>query len=120
LRHRPRPCLARRGAGELLSLLGPSGCGKSTLLRLIAGLAEPSTGRIEWMDPAAQHRLGFVFQEPTLMPWARVADNIRLPLLLSGMSRAESDARVDGVISQPGLDGFARAFPPLLFISLLL
>src|SRR5215467_5778120 len=70
------------GAGELLSLLGPSGCGKSTLLPLIAGLGEPSAGRIEWMDPPAPHRLGFVFQEPTLMPWARVADNIRLPLML--------------------------------------
>ena len=55
--------------GELLSLLGPSGCGKSTLLRLIAGLAEPSSGRIEWADSAAQNRLGVVFQEPTLMPW---------------------------------------------------
>ena len=99
------------GAGELLSLLGPSGCGKSTLLRLIAGLAEPSAGRIEWMDPAASHRLGFVFQEPTLMPWARAADNIRLPLMLAGMSRAESDAQVNEAIAHVGLEGFARAYP---------
>ena len=99
------------GAGELLSLLGPSGCGKSTLLRLIAGLLEPSAGRIEWTDPAARHRLGFVFQEPTLMPWARVADNVRLPLMLGGMSRAESDPRVDEAIAHVGLDGFARAYP---------
>jgi len=98
-------------AGELLSLLGPSGCGKSTLLRLIAGLAEPSPGRIEWRDPAAQHRLGFVFQEPTLMPWARVADNVRLPLMLAGMGRAESDARVGEAIAHVGLEGFARAYP---------
>jgi NitT/TauT family transport system ATP-binding protein len=98
-------------AGELLSLLGPSGCGKSTLLRLIAGLAEPSAGRIEWTDPAARHRLGFVFQEPTLMPWARVADNVRLPLMLAGMSRAESDPRVDEAIAHVGLEGFRRAYP---------
>jgi NitT/TauT family transport system ATP-binding protein len=57
-------------AGEFLSVLGPSGCGKSTLLRLIAGLAEPSAGTIEW--PQGKPDLGFVFQEPTLMPWTTV------------------------------------------------
>ena len=65
-------------AGEFVSLLGPSGCGKSTALRIIAGLSEPSSGRIEWLQAEAanaggRRRLGFVFQEPTLMPWATVA-----------------------------------------------
>jgi len=98
-------------SGELLSVLGPSGCGKSTLLRLIAGLAEPSTGRIAWTDTTAQHRLGFVFQEPTLMPSARVEDNVRLPLMLAGMSRGESRGRVGEAIAHVGLEGFERAYP---------
>jgi NitT/TauT family transport system ATP-binding protein len=98
-------------SGELVSVLGPSGCGKSTLLRLLAGLTEPSAGRIEWTDPAAGHRLGFVFQEPTLMPWARVEDNVRLPLMLAGVSRAESAGRVGEAIAHVGLEGFARAYP---------
>ena len=97
--------------GELLSLLGPSGCGKSTLLRLIAGLAEPSAGAIQWGDAAAQNRLGFVFQEPTLMPWARVEDNVRLPLMLAGTSRSQSAARVGEAIAHVGLEGFERAYP---------
>jgi NitT/TauT family transport system ATP-binding protein len=97
--------------GELLSLLGPSGCGKSTLLRLIAGLAEPSAGAIQWGDAAAQNRLGFVFQEPTLMPWARVEDNVRLPLMLAGASRRQSAARVGEAIAHVGLEGFERAYP---------
>jgi NitT/TauT family transport system permease protein len=97
--------------GELLSLLGPSGCGKSTLLRLIAGLAEPSAGAIQWGDPAAQNRLGFVFQEPTLMPWARVEDNVRLPLMLAGTSRGESAGRVGDALAHVGLEGFERAYP---------
>ena len=97
--------------GELLSLLGPSGCGKSTLLRLIAGLVEPSSGSIAWADTAAQNRLGFVFQEPTLMPWAHVEDNVRLPLMLAGMSRSESGSRVGEAIAHVGLDGFQRAYP---------
>src|ERR1700712_3091338 len=76
--------------GEFVTLLGPSGCGKSTLLKMIAGLLEPSDGRLMlWRKPvdqieAAGHRLSFVFQEATLMPWARVRANVRLPLDLRG------------------------------------
>src|SRR5271166_4338067 len=76
--------------GEFVSLLGPSGCGKSTALRLIAGLTAPTRGAIEWRDveqPAAR-ALGFVFQEPTLMPWADVFGNVHLPLKLKGLDRA--------------------------------
>jgi NitT/TauT family transport system ATP-binding protein len=63
--------------GEFLSLLGPSGCGKSTALRVIAGLLEPSAGKVEWHEE--KPRIGFVFQDPTLMPWASARDNVRLP-----------------------------------------
>ena len=86
-------------AGSFVSLLGPSGCGKSTLLRMIAGLIQPSTGRIDWpgLPEASRHgahpELGFVFQEPTLMPWSNVADNIRLPLRVAGMSKNETEAQ---------------------------
>src|ERR1700743_3055596 len=68
--------------GEFVSLLGPSGCGKSTALRVIAGLNAPTSGTVEVVDREAQDRtgpsIGFVFQEPTLMPWANVRDNVRL------------------------------------------
>jgi NitT/TauT family transport system ATP-binding protein len=97
-------------SGEFLTLLGPSGCGKTTLLRLIAGLVEPSAGRIDWPDGGAR-RLGFVFQEPTLMPWARVEDNIRLPLMLAAVDQAESAARIGEAIAHVGLQGFERAYP---------
>src|SRR5499433_4258266 len=73
--------------GEFLSLLGPSCCGKSTALRIIAGLSEPTSGNVEWpeAEAAAPRSIGFVFQEPTLMPWATVAANVRLPLKLAGL-----------------------------------
>src|SRR5690242_6388245 len=74
--------------GEFLTLLGPSGCGKSTVLRLIAGLSRATSGEVEWRDAAPMGHgapdLGFVFQEPTLMPWATVSDNVRLPFKLAG------------------------------------
>ncbi|MEY4680796.1 MAG: hypothetical protein RLZZ276_2445 [Pseudomonadota bacterium] len=79
------------GAREFLSLLGPSGCGKSTALRLVAGLAEPSEGRIDWAEGAASRapgEVGFVFQEPTLMPWATALANAMLPMRLAGFERA--------------------------------
>src|SRR5687767_16016094 len=68
--------------GDFLSLLGPSGCGKSTALRLIAGLSTPTTGALDWHKALGNDRTGFVFQEPTLLPWASVFDNIWLPLRL--------------------------------------
>jgi NitT/TauT family transport system ATP-binding protein len=103
--------------GEFLSLLGPSGCGKSTLLRLIAGLGEPSEGTIDW--PRAgydaggkpERSIGFVFQEPTLMPWATVFDNVYLPLRLDGARRQAVAAQVEDAIEGVGLSGFAKAYP---------
>ena len=95
--------------GEFLSLLGPSGCGKSTILRLLAGLTQPSLGYINWIS--TNHDLGFVFQEPTLMPWANVFDNVWLPLRLSGQSRASARAKVEEALAKVGLSGFDRAYP---------
>jgi len=99
-------------AGDFLCLLGPSGCGKSTLLRIIAGLTEPSSGRIT-RAPEIERKggIGFVFQEPTLMPWANVADNVFLPLRLAGMRRREAQDKIEQALVAMGLEGFAGAYP---------
>jgi NitT/TauT family transport system ATP-binding protein len=101
--------------GEFVSLLGPSGCGKSTALRLIAGLSAPTSGSIGVSRPAGETRaansIGFVFQEPTLMPWTSVRENVRLPLKLAHMPAAEADARIHEALTQVGLSEFADAYP---------
>jgi len=97
--------------GEFVSLLGASGCGKSTTLRLIAGLAAASSGTIEVPARASRHGIGFVFQEPTLMPWTTVRENVRLPLKLAHLPDAESSPRVTDALLQVGLSDFADAFP---------
>jgi NitT/TauT family transport system ATP-binding protein len=101
--------------GEFVSLLGPSGCGKSTALRLIAGLNAPSSGTVRIARPAAAangaHPVGFVFQEPTLMPWTSIRENVRLPLKLAHVPFANSQARVDEALAQVGLSEFADAYP---------
>ncbi|HYC16692.1 MAG TPA: ABC transporter ATP-binding protein [Pseudolabrys sp.] len=94
---------------EFVSLLGPSGCGKSTVLRIIAGLSEPSAGAVEW--PSGMGRIGFVFQEPTLMPWANVAANVQLPLTLAGADTTSSRMTVAQSLERVGLANFVGAFP---------
>jgi NitT/TauT family transport system ATP-binding protein len=95
--------------GEFLSLLGPSGCGKSTVLRLLSGLSSPSSGTIEWSQ--GRPELGFVFQDPTLMPWSTVHSNVWLPLRFRGISREEARPRVEEALERVGLGGFANAYP---------
>ena len=104
-------------ANEFVSLLGPSGCGKSTALRLIAGLGEVSSGDIDW--PTAQYdalarpqrEIGFVFQEPTLMPWATVFDNVALPFTLKDRPKGEVPDRVAEALKMVGLERFAKSYP---------
>jgi NitT/TauT family transport system ATP-binding protein len=96
-------------SGEFLSLVGPSGCGKSTALRIVAGLIEPTSGILEWPD--GRPRIAFVFQDATLMPWARAIDNVRLPLDLEHIPRAEANARAADALTRVGLAGFEKTFP---------
>ncbi|WP_374629519.1 ABC transporter ATP-binding protein [Pannonibacter indicus] len=105
------------GQGEFISLLGPSGCGKSTALRIIAGLGDTSSGTLEW--PTSDHdalgkahpEISFVFQEPTLMPWATVFANVWLPLRLKGISKEAARERVSEALEMVGLGQFHEAFP---------
>lgn len=102
--------------GEFVCLVGPSGCGKSSLLKIMAGLWTPGSGqvRVAGVEPRrqeARQQLSFVFQDPTLMPWASVADNVGLPLKLAGVPPQERATRVDAALSQVGLQGFAQALP---------
>ena len=103
--------------GEFVSLIGPSGCGKSTLLKLIANLIEPSDGRVQWwrgdFSRVGQpgRRLAFVFQDPTLMPWAKVEANVRLPLDFARVDRREARERVAQALEQVDLTPAARRYP---------
>lgn len=100
---------------SFVSLLGPSGCGKSTVLRLMAGLIEPSAGHVEWDFDSAERRedprVSFVFQEPTLMPWATVFDNVWLPLRLAGVTHAQAGKQVMQALTSVDLAGFADVYP---------
>ena len=97
------------GEGEFVSLLGPSGCGKSTALRLIAGLLAPDHGEIDWSG--ARPEMGFVFQEPTLMPWADALTNARLPLDLKHVPAAKAMRVPPAALARLGLTGFENAYP---------
>ena len=104
-------------AGRFTSIIGPSGCGKSTLLRLIADILVPSSGRITIGGaPPAQarreHAIGFVFQQPTLLPWRTIRQNVALPLTVVGRRSARrSDRTPDELLQLVGLSGFERALP---------
>ncbi|MEM7793624.1 MAG: ABC transporter ATP-binding protein [Cyanobacteria bacterium P01_C01_bin.118] len=98
-------------AGEFISLVGPSGCGKSTILRLIAGLGSSTDGFINWQCPQEQRNLAFVFQDPALMPWANVVDNVYLPLKLKGHSLRSVRTRIQEAINTVNLSGFENSYP---------
>jgi len=96
-------------SGDFVSLLGPSGCGKSTALRIMSGLLAPDGGTVSFSG--GRPEMGFVFQEPTLMPWADAQTNARLPLDLKHVARGEADARAAAALARVGLKGFERALP---------
>ncbi|MBY2948471.1 ABC transporter ATP-binding protein [Rhizobium leguminosarum] len=104
-------------SGEFISLLGPSGCGKSTALRIIAGLGDITAGKIDWPSSRINSKglpegdIGFVFQEPTLMPWKTVFGNVYLPLKLRGISKAEARGRITEALATVSLQDFADAYP---------
>jgi len=102
--------------GDFVALLGPSGCGKSTLLRLLAGLETPTSGVIDWDagQPPEAGEIGFVFQDPTLLPWADAAANVFLPLRLRGMRRDQAAPAIVEALGQVGLSDFAHARPRAL------
>ena len=114
------PVNLRIEEGEFVTLLGPSGCGKSTLLKMIAGLLDPSDGRLLlWRKPFRKlqesgRKIAFVFQSPTLMPWASVRTNVRLPLDLAKVDREQADKRVTEALTLVGLSKFANALPRAL------
>jgi NitT/TauT family transport system ATP-binding protein len=97
--------------GEFVTIVGPSGCGKSTLLRLIAGLSPPTVGGIVISEGFTPPRLACVFQSPTLMPWAGVQANVRLPLDLAGIARAQANKATHHALELVGLQEFAHAVP---------
>ena len=107
------PIDLRIGVGEFVAIVGPSGCGKSTLLRLVAGLDSPTSGEIVF-GPGAGGRVGFVFQEPVLLPWLTAQENVRFPLDTAGVARDAADRRAQEMLDLVGLSGFAAALPRTL------
>lgn len=98
--------------GEFISFVGPSGCGKSTIFKIIAGLSEPTSGKIT-MGKEALNRseIGFVFQSATLLPWRSVADNVALPLELKGVAKEERLKLANDVLELVGLNGQGQSLP---------
>jgi NitT/TauT family transport system ATP-binding protein len=116
-----RPALAdvslRLSPGEVVALIGPNGSGKSSLLRVIAGLILPDRGGVTLdgraiTEPDAE--IGLVFQDPRLLPWRSVADNVTYPLELAGWPRARRDARLREVLARVDLEGMEWARPSQL------
>lgn len=97
---------------EFVAVLGPSGSGKSTLLRLLAGLLQPTRGRIQFfgLQPGSQPCIGLVFQQANLMPWRNVLENVLLPLELDGVDRREAEEAARSLIELVGLKGFEEAW----------
>jgi NitT/TauT family transport system ATP-binding protein len=101
-------------AGEILTIVGPSGCGKSTLLKIMAGLLKPTAGECRFGDEtvtAPRDDIGFVFQSPSLLPWATVGDNVLFPAVIRRLDRAAARARMRELLALVGLDAFEKKYP---------
>ena len=96
--------------GEFVTVVGPSGCGKSTLLRIASGLLEPTSGRVE----ADRERIGYVFQDATLLDWRNVQHNVELLPQLHGYPKAERKRLASEAIELVGLQGFEHHYPKSL------
>jgi NitT/TauT family transport system ATP-binding protein len=94
--------------GEFVAIVGASGCGKSTLLKIIAGLLAPTKGSLTWQQ---QPPLSFVFQEPALLPWAKVIDNVALPLRLGGITKTQARLAASQALQAVGLPDYEQAYP---------
>ncbi|MBN1221458.1 MAG: ABC transporter ATP-binding protein [Anaerolineae bacterium] len=104
--------------GEFISLVGPSGCGKSTLLRLVAGLQAPTTGQIRLAGQPpdglrTRKQIGWMAQQPALLPWRTVLENVRLPLQVNRQARP-APTSPEELLAMVGLPEFARAYPATL------
>lgn len=104
------------GEGEFLCFVGPSGCGKSTIFNMIAGLTDPTTGRLEVLgttprEARKQNEIAFVFQEHTLLPWAKLIDNVTMPLTLRGVPKKKRIEEGERVLELVGLKDYAKVLP---------
>jgi NitT/TauT family transport system ATP-binding protein len=102
--------------GSFLTLLGPSGCGKSTLLRVMADLVAPTSGRVSVLGGTSQaaresRQIGFVFQDPALLAWRTVFDNVSLPLQVGGGKALPGARSPEELLSLVGLSGWEKAYP---------
>lgn len=108
-------------AGEFVSILGPSGCGKSTLIRMLDDIIKPTSGSIyidgieisnkKKMPSATLRKMGFIFQQPNLLPWYTVRQNVALPLKIFGLKGEQWGKRVDQLIEVVGMTKYADAYP---------
>jgi NitT/TauT family transport system ATP-binding protein len=103
--------------GEFVSIVGPSGCGKSTLLRIIAGLVQPSSGRVLFMDKKVEgpnSKMSFVFQDFALLPWLTNQDNVKMGLSMTDLDDDSKEAKAAELLDRFGLGGFEKYYPNVL------
>jgi NitT/TauT family transport system ATP-binding protein len=100
--------------GSVVAVVGPSGCGKTSVLRVVAGLREPTAGRVVIGSGTERTRMAVIFQDFGLLPWKTVSANVELPLLLAGLRAKERRARAAPLVAELGLGGFSRFFPARL------